>query len=510
MTTIQQRSPTEYFPMMLKLARDMGCQMRPTPTDYAVLRGICPFHDANTLRDAKTLNIDTKTTRFWCNFCPAKGYPVNFAAMIWGVSLQDARKLINHHPELDTERPPYPPEFFQPQQRHNYQDFFQNTAALTRASRHHAQNLLSSYPALHLLARLSVSPEQAAAAGIGFSTGIGLTEYLKDHGVTDQEINTSPLFDKNTGAETLAGRITIAETDQSGATVWITSMLPPEPNQDPAWTNHRETIYGLPGAKPYIFNMLNRESDNADITLTDDPRLYIVLRANDVPCLMFTKRQRQGEDVQRTAARIATHLTDRHRTRHVVLAMYDHKRALSIQHALEQTTPGLTVVHLNRQQIASAIDPQRRNLTVFARPPAATDANSRTPNTQKGRDSSKPSSRNGPGPQSQDSPGPTLVETAPEADAPASPTQTHLETDQPEDRPGDSVPEQPAPHTQQTHPQNGLGTENDPATDQLDRSQPQPDANEETQADAKSEPRYSPDTEDHQIAKLGFRESPGT
>ena len=157
MTTLTHRSiHPRYFAAMLKIAAEMGCQLQPTPTDPALLRGLCPFHEAKSMAYAHTLHIDTRTTRFRCQVCPAHGNPIAFIAKAWGLSAQDAYQLVSHTGDVGFTRPPY-------QDNHHDPDdplpALQNTAVLTRATRYYGQQVYHSYPALYFLAQLAVHPD---------------------------------------------------------------------------------------------------------------------------------------------------------------------------------------------------------------------------------------------------------------------------------------------------------------------------------------------------------------
>ena len=201
MPNTHQKAAIQHFPAMIKAARELGCQLLPEPNNQTILRGLCPFHESYNLATAKTLQVNTKTTKFWCQVCEHTGNPITFMAKVWGVSIQDARTLLRTTPQPGATKPRYPKSHFQKNSPHNEGGIPQNTALLTRATRFYVSNLETSYPAVHLLARLDVDPEHAAKAGIGFCTGTGLREYLKHNEISDPEIEHSPLFDHQTGSK---------------------------------------------------------------------------------------------------------------------------------------------------------------------------------------------------------------------------------------------------------------------------------------------------------------------
>ena len=212
---------------MLQLAKQLGCQLRPTPSNPAVLRGLCPFHQADSLNDANH---------------PADKHPHHPLLMpglqrprqphsVYRKSLGSLRnrRAPPHSPRRNAGPHPAPlPQGLLPPTETQRQ-LPPNTAILTRAARYYGQQLYTSHAALQFIAQLGIDPDDAVKAGIGYCPGTGLRQYLLDHGVTPEEMEDSPLFRPETGIETFTGNIALADRDFTGSTLWMTSTLPEAP-----------------------------------------------------------------------------------------------------------------------------------------------------------------------------------------------------------------------------------------------------------------------------------------
>ena len=373
MATARQRTParpqrpvaSEHFPAMLQLAKQLGCQLRPTPSNPAVLRGLCPFHQADSLNDANTLQINTRTTRFSCQVCNAHGNPIAFTARVWGVSATDAHHLIAEGGTLDRTRPPYPKDFFHQQKRSANSP--QNTAILTRAARHYGQQLYTSHAALQFIAQLGIDPDDAVKAGIGYCPGMGLRQYLLNHGVTPEEMEDSPLFHPETGIETFTGNITLADRDFTGSTLWMTSTVPEAPPNSYAWRNRRPHTHGIPGGRPVLLNIycINRQTPSP--VITDDARLYITLVASNFPVVLIAQRRRPEQDTSRQCEMMAGALRNRGVT-HPVLAIHDMVYREEMGRTLEHVLRQPAIQPRTREKLMEQLDPRTRNLKEFTNP----------------------------------------------------------------------------------------------------------------------------------------------
>lgn len=365
MTTHQNTAASNrHFTTMLKVAGELGCQLQPTPERPSVLRGFCPFHEAETLSAAKTLMINITTARFWCIQCPANGTPTAFTARTWHVTASDARALMDSNPSAGADRPNYPENYLN-RKSNTPQPQRQNTAILTRAAHYYTLQLRQAYDPLHFLARLGVHPDAAAHMGLGFCPGTGLRDYLLDNGIEESEADQSTLFQTTTGLEIFSGRITITDQDYTGAAMWITSFPTDEPAQDYTWKHSPNPTMGIPGRKPYLFNLATLEQPVHNAVLTDDHRLYIALRSQQHPAILITQRRRDEMDVDRHVRRITEALATKD-IRSISIAMHDRSIRDQIKNALAETAkaPKL-ILTKTRSQIIDYINLRSRDLDLL-------------------------------------------------------------------------------------------------------------------------------------------------
>ena len=353
----------EFFPTMLQLAGDLGCQLSPTPSDPDVLRGLCPFHDASTLDNANTLHINARNTRFWCVLCHAEGNPLAFVSRAWGVSARDAHHLLTTAEQPTTNRPPYPPEHFTPPAGRNT-PVPQNTALLTRASRHYAKGLYTNYEPLHYLANLGIAPKMAELHGIGYATGKGLRDHLLKHGINEEELLQSPLFGPTPQIEAFAGRLILSDLDFTSATLWITTIVPDAPEAGSPWPTEKPTPRGIRGFKPYLFNLYSISPRFPKGVLTDDPRLYIVLKTQNHPTVLITQRRRPSLDIKDHCGRIAHSLLNRGLT-HLIMAVHDTETVDLLSETILSIAPRTKVTYHTTDTIMDAISLRSRDLKTF-------------------------------------------------------------------------------------------------------------------------------------------------
>ena len=359
-TSTVRPTAARHFTAMLQMAGLLGCQLQPTSENPALLRGFCPFHPAETLSLAHTLKIDTRSAKFWCHICDLNGSPITFISIVWGISARDAQQLLDTNPELTIKRPPYPDTFFLRSQGLPPQ----NSAVLTRATRYYGKQVYNHYPALQFLARLNVHPEAAVKAGIGYCPGAGLREHLEELEFLPEEISNSPLINQVTGFETFAGRITLADRDFAGGTVWMTSGEPEDHADSSHWSVKRPHVYGIAGPRPAVLNILRLERGTRQVAVTDDLRLYIVLAARQTPAVLITRRTRDRSEAQDTAHRISQALKDRG-ARNIVIAVHNGLLRHSLRDSFLTLVPASHSPIRTRDQIIQALNPDRRNLDSF-------------------------------------------------------------------------------------------------------------------------------------------------
>ena len=376
MIQTRYRNTEEHFPNMMRLSEEIGCQLRPNTKNPAVLNGLCPFHEADTMRDAKTLTIDTEMLRFWCSTCDASGNPLAFIARVWGASARDTYHLIQHQikekGEITLERPPYPSKHFQrPREK---APIAQNTALLTRAGKYYGRKLLENFEPLHFLVQLGIHPKQATRIGLGYSTGNGLKEYLSRHGFSEDEINSSPLFYESSDLEVLTERITIAERDYTNAAMWMTSMLPEGLNENHKWSDRKPKTHGIRETKPHLLNTVNLTRRNPNAVLTEDARLYIILAVNDIPCILI---HQIDDDLNKNADMVLNELKNKN-LENLSIAMHHREARRKIGTRIPEEIQSARVRYFTRDDIMGTLDIQTRDLEKFR----AFGPVRRSPNTQ--------------------------------------------------------------------------------------------------------------------------------
>ena len=354
---IQSKTARTEFAVLLNLAEAMGCQLQPTAEHPTTLRGLCPFHESSTMTNAKTLTVDVRHARFHCQYCKQRGNAVAFAAIIWGVCANDAQLLLDSGAELVPDRPPYPPTLENPEPRNGRrQPRPQNTAILTRAARHYSNELNNSRlarEAVVFLTQLGVDIDEAANAGIGYSSGTTLRRALEAMDLFAGELEESPLFNAN-GTERFAGQIVMADRDFTGGVLWMTSITPRGPQGHAGWPVRRPRTRGIMGRRPYLFGTYSVPNQAPLAVLTDDPRVYIVLATQQIPTFLT---------VDRDDAAIIGRMVARRQPRRLAIAMHNRQLRLQIARRLVEELPRLQFTLLNREYILSLLTPATRDLS---------------------------------------------------------------------------------------------------------------------------------------------------
>ena len=357
----QTNAGNAQFSNMLKVGRELGCQIQPSVANPSILAGLCPFHESRTLHEAKTLNISLENARFWCITCHAAGNPMAFLAKVWRVSSQEAYEFIQSGYAISAERPRWESQP-QPKDR-NGPPQAQNTAILTMATRYYRRQMEQSFPALNYLARLGVTPQQAAEKGFGYCSGDGLQEYLEKNGATPEEMEASSLFQDVTGMEYLSGCPVLSDLDWTGATIWMLAIIPEETDNENDWTVQRPRIRGLPGRWNRLFNLRNVSARSVSTTVTDDPRLHLALEANDFASALVTQARRP-DNADTMTERITSTLAGRSPGR-VIIAMHDRELGERIGQAVAREKPGTVALHRGIEEMMRQIDPRERDLGAF-------------------------------------------------------------------------------------------------------------------------------------------------
>ena len=362
MDSRQVSAGTAQFPNMLKVARELGCQIQPSSANPNMLTGLCPFHESRTLHEAKTLHVDLQTTRFWCNICEITGNPMIFIAKIWGMSAQETYEfIVTDHCEVTAQRPRHQQQ--NGQRNDEGPPEAQNTAILTLTSRYYGQNVETSFTALNYLARLGIEPRRAVGLGFGYSSGEGLREYLEQKGATPEEIKQSPLFQEMTGMEILSGCPVLSDLDFTGATIWMMGMPPDEEDAGGRWKQGRPRTRGIRGRRNQLFNLKQVNQRSTNMVVTDDPRLHLVLAAANAPTTMTTQ-SRRNSSVETMTERIAS-LLERRGVDSIILATHDRELGEKIHRATTQAQPKTKAQYRSPEEMMRQLNPQERDLEKF-------------------------------------------------------------------------------------------------------------------------------------------------
>ena len=363
MSTRQTSAGTAQFPNMLKVARELGCQIQPSAGNPNILTGLCPFHESRTLHEAKTLYIDLQTARFQCSACDSAGNPMAFIAKTWGMSAQETYEFISGGCEVTAKRPRGERNG---QRSEDGPPPAQNTAVLTMAARYYRAQVERNFTPLNYLARLGIEPRRASETGFGYCTGEGLREYLERQDATPEEIDDSPLFQDVTGMEILSGCPVLFDLDFTGAAIWMMGLLPEERDTGTGWQPGRPRTRGIRGRRNNLFNLRDMNQRSGSVVLTDDPRLHLVLAAGGIPSAMTT-RPRRIDGLGTMTGRIAGTLAQRNLDS-VILAMHDREVARKIRQETAEARPKTKVEIRGTDAIMRQLNPWERDLTGFATP----------------------------------------------------------------------------------------------------------------------------------------------
>ena len=354
---------------MVKSAEELGCQLQVANRDAAVLQGLCPFHHTNAGEDTRSLTVDTGTGRFNCRTCGAGGTPNTFMARCWGVSARDAHVLMEENPEALTDRPAYPDSYF-PSLSSAGAILPQNSAVLGKADQFYGEQLYTNYEPLEFLSNLGVRPAAADAVGVGYCPGAGLADRLADNGIypalEDREIDNSPLFNELNGQERFAGRLTIADQDLTGGIIWMGSIAleTPNNNSETYFRHQRPATYGIAGHKRYLVNVYGINRQDGECILTDDARLYILLRANELPVVLLTQRQRSAEMLNDMVVKSAAELRRRN-VKRLAIATHNMGFRRGLHHAMMETLEAKDIQSYDKPFVLATLDRKTRDLAPY-------------------------------------------------------------------------------------------------------------------------------------------------
>ncbi len=337
--------------LLIPLAKGVGANLTPRDEMNARWQGICPFHRSQGRQPTRTLEISVDDNFFGCRTCGVRGDAAAFAARIWGMAIMEARQWLQDPENARGARPAailydHSPTYHEPPRP-------QNTALLTRAALWFEERLVEP-AAVSYLTRLDLTIEQAAAAGIGYCSGYGLRGYLLRQDLTPEEIDQSPLFRGAGRRERMSGYLTVAELDHAGGVMSFTGVARQELNARRQWPAQAPNWTALPGQRPALLGRMNLPPRPAKLVITDDPRLFLILRAagpaEDLAGVM---------PLRPNPARIIDQIA-RLSPRQVAVACRDGKVAGELMHALQERLPAAPSV-VNGEWINNCLNGYPRN-----------------------------------------------------------------------------------------------------------------------------------------------------
>lgn len=384
MTTTENRVPAqipqrtklqEMVKKAISLAEEAGCQLRPMQSNPTVLRGLCPFHHANTMQNSNTLRLDTQRATFRCQFCGVDGTMVSFAAIMWEMSIPEALQIMNTDDIIAMERPT-PICMREPELSEDVRFRAQNSHILTKATQYYSGKLAKSHEAMTFVTRLGITMAQTEMMKIGYTDGWGLINFLQQAGISQDEIATSTLIttdQKGQLTERYERVLTIPHLDTSGNTAWMMMVYPASPDLDEQWDEKPHRPIDLWGKRPYMLGSLSIRKNEPSICITDDPRVYLVTKALGISTLYTMGRTHLDN-----ALKIAQKVAERE-PHHLTIACQEPAIAEAIDNAYQKVgRPTTTRTLMSKEQVANALEPTTRSKECFAPPEIETETEKET------------------------------------------------------------------------------------------------------------------------------------
>lgn len=352
------RRGNKYTGLMIQLAAVAGCQLRHQASDPKTMRGLCPFHEANKMQNANTLIVNHSEGRFHCQYCKTHGDSTAFIALIWGTSLAETHRLLelNGNHELSMTRPT-PVCMREPEASQRMWFRAQNTCLLSRATDYYVQNIVTEVPPLVYMARLGIIAPDTAPSKIGYAKGWGLANFLEETDASADEIAQSPLFrpqsDDNL-SERYVASLVMPDLDILNATRWMMLLPPSCPDFDSPWPETPPTPMYLPGQRPYLFGYGATPKRAPCLTLTDDPRIQLVLQVQDIPSCYNPERK----EAEKIATRLATK-----EPRAIALMLHNQQLSQELTESLKAAQPNLKTIAPAPEEFLRLLEPATRNFT---------------------------------------------------------------------------------------------------------------------------------------------------
>ena len=199
-----------------------------------VRQGICPFHEETQ----GSFTVYANTRRWYCFGCGLGGDVLDFIQRADGVGLPEAIRRLEASPEAPATPDLRPqPAGASPLAPAPVRD----PALLTAALRCYRRQLELSRAAPSYLAGRGIGPEAARRLGLGYASGRGLREWLRQAGFDDARILRSGLV--RDGRERFRGMIVVPDL-VAGAAHWLAGRA--------IWPELTPRFQALPGSKPVL------------------------------------------------------------------------------------------------------------------------------------------------------------------------------------------------------------------------------------------------------------------
>ena len=351
----QKRKPPG-IDAMLQIAEAAGCQLRPQVHNRAQLRGLCPFHEADRMKAANTLVVNTREVRFFCRICNVHGTTATFAALTWGVCTAEAAKMLNlmDTDDIGLERP-LPIALREPEASVDTRYRIQNSNLLTRAADFYADQLADSTPAARYLARLGIAQRNLEHARVGYTNGTGLYEYLQETDTTPDEIRQSPVFETDDAGElceSFRSAIVMPDLDIVNAARWLMLLAPACPDPGWPWPEDPPPTLNLRGQRPYLFGYTKVANRTPCLIVTDDARIQLVMQSMSVSCCYTLSKTDPPKIAERLAGKVP---------RAVGVLTHNRELAEQLPHLLGERMPELQVTAPPPPDFLRLLEPSSRD-----------------------------------------------------------------------------------------------------------------------------------------------------
>ena len=205
-----------------------------TPGSGRVRQGVCPFHDES--EGSFTVYADSQ--RFHCFGCETWGDALDFIRKLDGVSIQEAARTLQRQPATPV-RSLYP----SPKRHRTHR---QDSVVVHSALTYYRDNLLraaSGQPGRNYLRERGISRQTAEALQLGYCTGDGLKEHLRERGFGNDRILRSGLLLDRGRRERFTDMIVVPEI-LNGSPAWMTGRT--------VRKNVKPRFNALPGKKAVL------------------------------------------------------------------------------------------------------------------------------------------------------------------------------------------------------------------------------------------------------------------